>query len=194
MTYRSSRSLLNYPTVSPVKHWRADLPVCQVGGLGAYSQLFCHAQNLRTAELSCPLLEDGHWMFCSSVNLESVKLYAPMLKNGKEMFAYCSGLASFEGDLSSLEDGEKFTYPRWSAFLVSFKADLPSLTNGNQMFCAAKLDLPSVQRIAHTIKDNSDMDAPPNFYLGMDKSLKGQVDSELALIRSKGWALTTKYT
>ena len=73
------------------------------------------------------------------------------------MFAYCSGLASFEGDLSSLEDGTYFT-EGGTYNMTSFQADLPSLTNGNQMFSAAKLDLPSVQRIAHTIKDNSAMD------------------------------------
>ena len=156
VTYRSGRSLLSYPTQSPVKHWRADLPVCQVGSLGVNSALFSRS-GLRTAELSCPLLEDGHWMFMRSYSLESVKLYAPMLKNGKYMFAYCSGLASFEGDLSSLEDGTYFT-EGGTYNMTSFQADLPSLTNGNQMFSAAKLDLPSVQRIAHTIKDNSAMD------------------------------------
>ena len=82
VTYRSGRSLLSYPTQSPVKHWRADLPVCQVGSLGVNSALFSYS-GLRTAELSCPLLEDGHWMFMRSYSLESVKLYAPMLKNGK---------------------------------------------------------------------------------------------------------------
>ena len=155
---RISEQMMAYPTAATIKHWRADFPVLSSVSYGAAAGILSSNSHLRTAELSCPLLEDGRWMFWRDANLESVKLHAPMLKNGRGMFLYCTGLSSFEGDLSSLENGEEFTYPHWMAFLVSFKADLPSLRNGTQMFSAAKLDLPSVQRIARTIKDNSAMD------------------------------------
>jgi hypothetical protein len=67
------------------------------------------------------------------------------------MFDGCKNLKSFNGDLSSLYYGRNmFT---GCENLTSFSSDLSSLTNGSYMFNGCKLDTPSVQNIADTIKD-----------------------------------------
>lgn len=59
-------------------------------------------------------------------------------------------------------------------------------------FGSCRLDLPSVQRIAHTIKDIRGI-TTQSFVFGLDGSLKGKIEDELKLIRSKGWSITPWY-
>ena len=83
---------------------------------------------------------------------------------------------------------------QYASGLTVFDAPLPSLAEECWgMFVGCKLNLQSVQTIARTIKDNSDMATPPTLWLGVAKDLQGQVDAELDLIRAKGWALSTRY-
>ena len=53
------------------------------------------------------------------------------IKDGSYMFTYCENLASFDSDLTNLENGSN-TFA--GAKFTSFNVDLPSLTNGNLMF------------------------------------------------------------
>ena len=81
-----------------------------------------------------------------------------------------SAITSFDASMPHLLDG------RWMFQhdpLESFSTPLPSLTNGLDMFNGCKLNLPSVQTIARTIKDNSSMATPPTLTLGIAKGLQG---------------------
>lgn len=134
---------------------------------------------------------DGMFLYCRSMTSFDVAL--PKLVMGGGMFL-SSGLRSFSSQMPLLEKGANSI--GWGMFrgcgsLTSFSSALPSLTDGANMFNGCKLDLPSVQTIARTIKDNNSMATPPPLGLGMSKDIKGQVDGELDLIRSKGWALMT---
>lgn len=107
-------------------------------------------------------------MFFGDATLQSFSSEVPRLSNADRMFRYCSGL-------------------------TQFSSALPSLTNGAGMFDSGKLNLDSVQTVARTIKDNSDMTTPPTLGIAIAKGLKGQVDVELDLIRAKGWAVNVYY-
>lgn len=122
----------------------------------------------------------------------------PSLTNGTYMFDYCSGLTSFEGDLSSLTDGS-FMFSSCSK-LTSFKGDLPALTNGYHMFENCNLDEASILRILNTVPTYTaggyhylNLGKYTNFRNSTDVASKLGVTTPIAATSSlkyKGWTIT----
>ena len=77
---------------------------------------------------------------------------------------YNTPLASFSGDLSSLTTGE---YMFQSTSLTSFTSDLSSLVDGSYMFYNTPLDTESVECIADTIRNVTDLSVPSDI-IGSD--------------------------
>lgn len=96
-----------------------------------------HNCGLTSWELDMPKLTNGYAMFHYCVELASFSGDLPSLTFASDMFKYCEKLTSFQGDLSSLEyGGSMFEYSK----LASFNGDMPKLIDGERMFCEAPLE------------------------------------------------------
>ena len=107
-------------------------------------------------------LVNGDSMF-QSTSLTSFSGDLSSLEDGKSMF-YNTSLASFSGDLSSLTTGE---YMFYNTSLTSFTSDLSSLVDGSYMFYNTPLDTESVECIADTIRNVTDLSVPSDI-IGSD--------------------------
>jgi hypothetical protein len=111
------------------------------------------------------------------------------------MFQSCSNLTSFNGDLSSLTHG--FGMFDSCSKLTSFTSNLSKLTNGYKMFSGCKLGTASIQHIASTIKDVTDLtsgDYTHNtvykyIYIGTPTPLDSDKIAALEAIQAKGWTV-----
>ena len=100
----------------------------------AYSEITTDADGKFTgvvedsviANIQTERIEDGTWMF-QNTSLTSFNGDLSSLVNGERMFAY-SSLASFNGDLSNLVNGDTMFN---ASSLTSFNGDLSSLVNGD---------------------------------------------------------------
>lgn len=135
-------------------------------------------------------MTNGGGMFegCSSLNTVNMNLAS--LERGNGMFRSCSSITSFGGDLQKLTEG--YAMFRDCTSLTSFSCGLPSLTDGRYMFSGCKLDLTSVQNIAHTIKTCWNFSP---ITIGVDASLQGNADlaTAIAAIEAKNWIVTVEY-
>jgi hypothetical protein len=118
------------------------------------------------------------------------------LKNADNMFYGCKKINTFNADLSSL------TYGYWTFYgcskLVTFNSSLSSLTNGFYMFMNCKLDTTSVQKIADTIKDvteltngtNAAKDVYKHIHVGITNSTPNSNEiTSFNTIATKGWTV-----
>lgn len=103
-------------------------------------------------------------MFYYCTSLASFSGNLSSLTDGSYMFYYCTSLASFSGDLSSLTDGTLMF--GGCKGLTKFTSDLSSLTNGLSMFRLCSLDEDSFKNIATTIKDVSGDSESHQIHLG----------------------------
>ena len=117
--------------------------------------MFYSCSNLTSFDADLSSLTKGNWMFDYCSNLGSFASDLSSLVDGYYMFSNCSKLSSFNGDLSSLKNGDYMFH--FCTSLSSFKSNLSSLTNALWMFNRTKLDTQSVQNIADTIKDITDL-------------------------------------
>ena len=206
--------------------FNADLPKLRDG-----DRMFIDCESLNTFNIDLPSLTRGADMFEDCINLKSFTSDLSNLVNGFNMFYKCKNLELFHSDLPSLEDGDSmfFGCTQLTSFssdssgspvnlskledgafmfsgcynLTSFLSDLPSLTNGLEMFSGCKLDAPSVKNIIDKINTYS---ATFDLDLGMgcndtteDKELFAQevgyadMTSLLAALQAKGWTVDAQY-
>ena len=175
--------------------------------------MFARCANLTNFNSVLSYLTDGDMMFYDCVNLTSFTSELYRLTDGYFMFSHCSALTTFTSDLSSLTDGNGMFYycSRLNTFnadlsslgygycmfascseLTSFNSDLRSLTNGFGMFENCKLNESSIQNIANTINDVTDISSKPVITIGAEHSLEELTDTErmsLATIMEKGWTV-----
>jgi hypothetical protein len=126
---------------------------------------------------------DGSYAFYNNSDLESFEGNLSKLENGEEMFMHCDSIITFFYDLPSLMEGYRMFndcdnltsfisnsssmtngYQMFEGCdkLVSFSSNLGSLKSGYQMFEDCELDAASVQNIANTINDITDLDENNN--------------------------------
>ena len=150
----------------------------------------CYALSEFDSDLSS--LTDGSYMFHNCTNLETFTSDLSSLTDGHCMFQNCDKLKSFIGDLSSLTNGEEMF--RYSEELTSFNGDLSSLTSGESMFMDCKLDTDSVECIADTINDvtelaiSYDVSKIITIYIG-NETPNDKEDAAFKQMQDKGWSV-----
>ena len=159
--------------------------------------MFNNCSNLISFSGDLSSLTNGRSMFYGCP-ITSFSGDLSSLTNGYLMFGSCTNLTSFSGDLSSLTNGYQMF--NTCSNLTSFSGDLSSLTNGSGMFGSAayncsKLNLLSVQNISQTINDLASIGTTGTINLGINKTIQGNTELEVALatIRSKGWTVSEIY-
>lgn len=123
------------------------------------TQMFAWCSSLTTFNVSeLPKLENGESMFYNP-NFSTFNCNLPSLICGNQMFFKNSAahLTSFQGNLDSLEDGEKFFYGQ-EGFTDFSTNSLQSLKCGKYMFYNTLLNLKSVKNIAEKIGDINGLD------------------------------------
>lgn len=173
--------------------------------------------NSALSEFSSDLsnLENGTYMFNDCDSLKSFCGDLSSLTNGYYMFYNCDALTSFCGDLSSLTDamgmfanseklksfcGDLSSLTNgYCAFsncleLTSFSSDLSSLTAGHDMFYRCKLDTESVECIADSIKDVTELETSnvvsKKIVIGIGNGEPNdEEDAAFKQMQDKGWSV-----
>ena len=127
---------------------------------------------------------------------ERIYCELPILQDGIYCFSRNTRLQEVEGDFHSLTNGTQFC--RGCTSLYSFKANLPKLSNGTDMFNNCVLNEESVLRILNTIPSYSD----GSHSLHMGRKVNFATSNEIATILGtnvpivagnysyKGWTIT----
>lgn len=112
--------------------------------------------NLKEWGTDLPRLVKADAMFAGT-KLTEWNVDIPKLEVGRSMFA-CGPLESFEGSLSNLVNGSMMFFGNsGDETLTEFKSPLPKLLAGWDMFTFCDLSTASVQNIAETINDVSEL-------------------------------------
>lgn len=131
------------------------------------SSMFYNCKKLVSIGTDFPNLINGDYMF-NGTNVQKINMKFPVLKSGYLMFSQCPSLISFNADLSSLTEGTAMF--KDSKNLTTFIGDLGSLMRGNNMFSECKLDANSVMMIAESLRDNSSSSSPSSITIGINVS------------------------
>ena len=193
-----------------------------LSSLTSGSSMFKNCSKLATIDCSSlSSLKTGDNMFygCSKITTYNYG-NLPHLTSAKSMFNGCSVLTTFNcTNLSSLQIADKMfngckkmnnfnadlsslTYGYWTFYncpaLTSFNSNLSSLTNGYYMFMSCKLDTNSVQNIANTIKNVTDLtngtsaskDVYKHIHIGIGNSTPNATETDsFDTIANKGWTV-----
>ena len=157
--------------------------------------MFSGCDNLTSFSSNLSSLTDGYSMFygCTELNAFNCSDLSS-LTAGRLMFDSCYNLTSFTSDISSLVNGDLMFYDCYN--LTSFTSDISSLTYGGYMFHGCKLDTPSVQNIANTIKDVNDLtndewgDVLKEIIIGIGNTTPNAEETEaFNTMVEKGWTV-----
>ena len=150
-------------------------------------------------ESDVPELINGENMFAGNIHLVSVKSNMPKLENGNFMFGvgfigeyyeyYCSSLTYFEGDLSSLKNGNSMFA---GSGLETFKSSLPSLEKGDYMFDRCNLNKESVIRILTSLKNDNKLEEGKSANIMLSCPSCSSEDSDINSLLESGNVITTK--
>lgn len=152
--------------------------------------MFSACFYLKSFSSDLPSLTDGYQMFYGCGVLDIFCGDMSSLTNGKEMFQDCQYLTSVASDLSSLTNGEDMFSQCFK--LTSFTSDLSSLTKGNGMFTGCALDTESVEIIADTINDVTELELSYPISKVIDIKIgnttpNDEEDAAFKQMQDKGW-------
>lgn len=147
--------------------------------------------GLRQTKDNYPNITSANGMFeqCTLLTTSSAKF--PSATAIESTFNGCVRLCSFYGAFPKGTYGLNVFYNNYN--LSIFDADLPSLTNAQNMFNGTILNKTSVLRIANSIPTYTS--GTHNIIIGIQKSLETdeEVLAAIELIKSKGWTVTTQW-
>lgn len=174
---------------SEITNFNYDLPNLVNG-----NHMFEYAKKLTSFESNTESLIDGSYMFADCAKLSNFEGDLSKLENALWMFV-ATDLDTFDKDLSSLKNGERMFY---GTTLSSFNCDLPNLINGDYMFNSCMLDAASLEKIANSINDVSQLTDGENgvnkvidIYYG--NATASEADSAKSRIEARGWRCNMNY-